>query len=197
MCSPIFPPLTREEATWLGRESGGKANIIVHTTKSESVASIQGSGRLAATTESFVYASRRVIETKWQQILAGVAPKDALVVFQGQAQSLFARHEVTGAYSWFKSAAQMTTNGSGDIVIVRAVYNAETKVMTIFEARMATAADETRFIMNKWPRTRMWGRRVVLDPLITTAVGFIPASAAASATGGNIFEYILGAPTVL
>lgn len=190
----LTQPLTREEVTWLGDASRGKAKIVVHTTKSESVASIQGSGRVAATTEAFVYGSRKVIQSTWQRILAGVPPKDALVVFQGQAETLFARHEIRGAYSWFKSAAQLTTNGSGDVVIVRAVYNAETKVLTIFEARMATAADDARFILNKWPKTRMWGRRVVLDPLVTTAAGFIPASTAATAAGGNIFEYVLGAP---
>lgn len=188
----LTQPLTREEVTWLGDASRGKAKIVVHTTKSESVASIEASKRVAATTEAFVYGSRKVIQNTWQRILAGVPPKDALVVFQGQAETLFARHEIRGVYSWFKSAAQLTTNGSGDIVIVRAVYNAETKVMTIFEARMATAADDARFIMNKWPKTRMWGRRVVLDPLVTTAAGFIPASTAASAAGGNIFEYVLG-----
>lgn len=190
----LTQPLTREEVAWLGEASNGKAKVIVHTTKSSDMAKIRESGRVAATTEAFVYGSRRVIASKWDQLLSGVPPKDALIVFQGQAQKLFTRHEVTGVYSWMKSAAQMTTNGSGDIVIVRASFNAETKVLSVLEARMATAADETRFILNKWPKTRMWGRRVVLDPLITTAAGFVPAAGAAAANDGNIFEYVLGAP---
>lgn len=190
----LTQPLTREEVAWLGEASNGKAKVIVHTTKSADMTKIRESGRVAATTESFVYGSRRVIASKWDQLLSGVPPKDALIVFQGQAESLFARHEVTGFYSWMKSAAQMTTNGSGDIVIVRASFNAETKVLSVLEARMATAADETRFILNKWPKTRMWGRRVVLDPLITTAAGFIPTAGVAAAQDRNVFEYILGDP---
>jgi len=204
----LTTPLTREEAAFLGEASKGKAKIVVHTTTSESMAKIRPveagevvsakeaatRGRVAATTESFVYGSRRVIASKWDQIKSGVPPKDALVIFQGQAETLFARHEVTGVYSWMKSAAQLTTNGSGDIVIVKAVYNAETKVLSVLEARMATAADETRFILNKWPKTRMWGRRVVLDPLITTAAGFIPTAGVAAAQDRNVFEYILGDP---
>jgi hypothetical protein len=204
----LTTPLTKEEVAWMGQASGGKSNIVVHTTTPESMAKIRPveanevltaeeiakRGRVAATTESFVYGSRRVIASKWDQIRSGVPPKDALVVFQGQASQLFAKHEVTGVYSWMKSASQVTTNGTGDIIIVRAQYDATTQVLSVLEARMATAADGTVFMLNKWPKTRLWGRRVLLDPFVTSAAGFVPSAAVASATGGNIFEYVLGAP---
>ncbi|MDE2290506.1 MAG: hypothetical protein KGL53_00375, partial [Elusimicrobia bacterium] len=55
-----------------------------------------------------------------------------------------------------------------------------------------------RFILRKegWSTAKLWGRRVVLDPAITGATGFIAAAPAISANGGNIFEYILGPNTL-
>ena len=197
----LSQPLTREEAAWLGERTN---SVVLHTTDSRNFASIAGrtdtgaasGGRLAATTERFVYGTRREINSVWRQVLSGVVPKDGTVVFQGRAADLFSKHEVTGAYSLVKRAAgQLTTNGEGDIVITKAFYNAQTKTLSILDARMV-ASGERRFLLRSegWSTAKLWGRRLVLDPAMTTATGFVVVQSAAASQGGNVFEYILPNP---
>ncbi len=189
-------PLTREEAAWLGEHAPG--SVILHTTDSGNFASIAGrtetgaasGGRVAATTERFVYGTRKEISTVWRQILSGARLKDGTVVFQGRAAELFRPHEVTGVYSLLKRAAgQMTTDGAGDIVITKAFYNAESKTLSILDARMA-GADEGKFLLQRegWARARLWGRRLLLDPALTAGTGF---AVAAGASDGAVYQYVL------
>ncbi|NNN05060.1 MAG: hypothetical protein HKL90_04085 [Elusimicrobia bacterium] len=199
----LTQPLTREEAAWLGERTN---SVVLHTTDSKNFASIAGrtdtgvasGGRVAATTERFVYGTRREINSVWRQVLSGVVPKDGTVVFQGRAADLFSKHEVTGTYSLIKRmAGQLTTNGEGDIVITKAFYNAQTKTLSILDARMV-AQGEKRFLLRSegWSTAKLWGRRVVLDPAMTAATGFIVVQSAAASQGDNVFEYILPNPPV-
>jgi hypothetical protein len=190
----LTTPLSREEAAWLG-EHANDGSVIFHGTNEAD--KIMASGRVAATTERYVYAAKQEVSTVFRQLKAGVLPKDQLVVFQGQAAKLFNSHEATGLYSGMKKiAGQMTTNGTGDIVITKFAYNAETKTLSILEARMVNET-EVQFLLRKpgWyrsPTIKQWGRRLVLDPMATSTAGLVAVNAHAQATGGNIFEYALG-----
>lgn len=178
--------LTREEYGRLAELTGGESNVVFHTT--DALPEIQQSGRVAATTESFVYGSRRQINSLWRQFLSGVRPKEGLVVFQGQAAELFRAHEVRGMYSAFKRlAGQQITSGAGDIIITKAVFNAETKTLMILEARMAGD-----FIMpaHGWAEGSLWGRRVFLDGGLTSGTAFI---AVPGPGGQTLLQYTLGA----
>lgn len=190
----LTSPLSREEAAWLG-EHANDGSVIFHGTNA--VDDIVKTGRVAATTERYVYGARQEVSTVFRQLKAGVLPKDQLVVFQGQAAKLFQSHEATGLYSGMKKlAGQMTTNGAGDIVITKFSYNAETKTLSILEARMVNETEEA-FLLKKpgWYRTpsvKQWGRRLVLDPMATSAAGLVAVNAHAQANGENMFEYVLG-----
>jgi hypothetical protein len=186
----LTSPLSREEAAWLG-EHANDGTVIFHGTNE--VDKIVASGRVAATTERFVYGARQEVSTVFRQLKAGVLPKDQLVVFQGQAAKLFNSHEATGLYSGMKKlAGQMTTNGTGDIVITRFTYNAETKTLSVLEARMVTEGEES-FLLQKpgWSLARLWGRRLLLDPLATSAAGLVAVDARAQSKGQDLFEYVL------
>ena len=193
-------PLTKDEAVWLGEASKGKADVVFHTTDSKVLAEkiIQRDaageigGRVAATTETHVYAARQHINSAMRQFLSGVKPKDGLVVFQGEAAKLFDPHEVQGMYSAFKRlAGQQTTNGVGDIVITKAFFNPETKTLTVTGARMVTQG-ETKFIMQSseaWAKMRRGSRIAFFDVGFTSGSAFFATN---SATNGAALEYVLG-----
>ncbi|MFA6031051.1 MAG: hypothetical protein WC969_14435 [Elusimicrobiota bacterium] len=207
--------LARDEAVWLAEATKGKAGVVFHTT--DAVQDIMKSGRVAATTERFAYGATRHIEGAQalqgavaggaaaqrlanarlaisrigRQLRAGVKPKDGLVVFQGDAAKLFQPHEVRGIYSGIKRVAgQQVTNGQGDIIITRAVFNPETNTLTITGARMVDAGERAFLFQSKaFAYSRMWGRRVFLDGGLTAATAFVAAPAQARE---QLFEYALG-----
>ncbi|MBI3553215.1 MAG: hypothetical protein HY077_12035 [Elusimicrobia bacterium] len=182
-------PLTREEAAWLAEARNGKADVVFHATNAMN--EIVESGRVAATTERFVYAAKQQINSMFRQLLSGVKPKEGLIILQGDAAKLFSSHEATGLYSGLKRlAGQQITNGEGDIIITKAFFNAETKTLTITEARMATEAEQAFKLQSKTRATaRLWGRRVLLDGGLTTGTAFVASPSQAKET---ILEYTLG-----
>lgn len=166
--------LTRAESNELAELTKGKSDLIFHTTTGDNMAKIRDSARVAATTERFAYGSRRQITNMWRQAVSGVMPKDGLIVFQGEAARLFSPHAVKGGWSLMKRAAgQQITDGSGDVIITKAVYDADTKTLSVLEARMPTQG-ERRFILQSagWAQARYFGRIVLLDGALTSATGF-------------------------
>ncbi|MFA6316961.1 MAG: hypothetical protein WC943_06045 [Elusimicrobiota bacterium] len=196
-------PLTREESRFLTEATKGKSDVVFHATKSEVLekeilkfaddgVTVAG-GRVAATTEQFVYGSRRQITSLWRKFINGVAvPKDGLIVFQGEASKVFKAHEVRGVYSAMKRAAgQQTSLGGGDVIITKAVYDTATKTLTVTGARMVTEGERQFLLQSKgFAMTRFWGRRVLLDGGFTSAGAFIAVSAAEP----RFLEYVFDAP---
>ncbi|MBI5622965.1 MAG: hypothetical protein HY924_04215 [Elusimicrobia bacterium] len=194
-------PLTRAESRWLSEATKGKSDVVFHATKSEVLekeilrfaddGTVAG-GRVAATTEQFVYGSRRQITSLWRKFINGVlVPKDGLIVFQGEASKVFKAHEVRGVYSGLKRlAGQQTSLGGGDVIITKAVYDTATKTLTVTGARMVTEGEKLFLLQSKgFALTRFWGRRVLLDGGFTSASAFIGVSSA----NPRFLEYTLDA----
>lgn len=178
-----------DDAKFYAEFTRGRGDTVFHTT--EAIDKITATRRLAATTEDKVYAARRPITNGFRQFTAGVKAKDGLVVLQGEASKLFQQHEIRGLYSALKrGAGQQVTSGKGDIIITKAFFDPKTNTLTVTGARMAQKGEQAFMLQSQgFAKTRMWGRRILLDGGITSGTAFVVAPAEAR---DKVFEYALG-----
>jgi hypothetical protein len=141
---------------------GARAQLIFSAANDINL--IWKSQRYWGLTEGSVYGARIPVDTFWQRLRAMVSRKEGMVIFQGEAAKLFHAHEVEGAYSAMKRLLGQHKAGFGDIVFDAAIKEGDTIIVT--RAHIATAAEVQHAGQSTaWAMGRLWGRRLVIEPL--------------------------------
>jgi hypothetical protein len=170
--------LTAHEASRLAAllNKIGAQNQLIFSAVRE-LEAIWVSQRYWGMTEGSVYGAKMPVTTWQERLKAGLLGmrREGTVVFQGDAAKLFHAHEVEGPYSAMKRLLGQQKSGFGDIIIESAVKEGNTIIVT--QARLA--AGEHAGQTTAWATARLWGRRLVLEPL-----------AAAGVASGGVYVYL-------
>lgn len=165
-------------------------------TRQDNVDDIMNSGKIWGSTEGSVYAAARPAETKWDKVKTGVfGDKEGTFIFTPEAAGLFKPHEITGLYSGLKNAAGQYKGPFGDIVIEsskKTIIDGRPYIV-ITKARRAGAAGEELHSGQKSAQAaaRLAGRRIALDPLVTSATAITSIQAASVFTGVTVSDILL------
>ncbi|MCY0993539.1 hypothetical protein OV203_40755 [Nannocystis sp. ILAH1] len=161
--------LTAAEASQLARlmnQMGAKTDLIFSA--ANDIELIWQSRRYWGKTEGSAYGARIPVTTALERFKAMIDEKQGMLVFQGDAAKLFHAHEVEGGYSAMKRLLGQHKAGFGDLILDDVVKEGNTLIVT--RAHLATAAEKLHAGQTtSWAATKLWGRRLVLDPLFAAA----------------------------
>ena len=139
-------------------------------TATEDIGKILSSGRVWGQTEGSVYGMATPNASRLRSMANPKVREPGLLIFEGKAASLFKRHPLEGAYSGLKRALGQYKSKFGDIQFdpsragIRKLSDGKIEV-TISEATIGSHQGQSELRA----AYRLLGRRVIIEPLATTA----------------------------
>jgi RHS repeat-associated protein len=136
-------------------------------TQTEDIQVIANSGRVWGQTEGSVYGMAVENASRFRSMADPMVRDPGLVVFDGNAASLFQPHPVEGIYSGLKAALGQYKAGFGDIVFDPKAAQFNGTTLTISDASLGSHMGQSEL----WAASRLWGRRG-LDAGLTLGAGY-------------------------